>query len=440
MERGPLPSGSLLSFRVAVVRDAAIVHREGGKTAATLDDAIATLRARSGELDVVVIDEATLADVLILVYESVPSASLEEMAERRRGGEDGTRAVHVLAPRDTGAIGWLDAAGVAPLRLEFPPRYVGDTSREADFWDAVAHRSRLAADLRERHVAPATVDDLRLALDDLANDLQRNADFARLGLYAVGFTTLTVHAIGGGQVITIVQYALFALAIAAYAVIRSRAFASRHQDYRTIAEALRVHAVWREIGLDARLDASYLAMQQTELAWIRDVLRVATAIDRERPAVTPDPNVVETWIAGQVDYFRRAATRNARERARFGLAMEVLGYGALATGIAAFALSIFTGGRSLLDGLLGGVTIWAIGAAFLCRELVRDRMIAENVNRYQRMFFVFERALDVVRDARDRRLVGAVAHQLGVVALSEHADWLFTQRERPIVLPPAVPR
>jgi hypothetical protein len=55
------------------------------------------------------------------------------------------------------------------------------------------------------------------------------------------------------------------------------------------------------------------------------------------------------------------------------------------------------------------------------------------------MFFVFDRAREVLKADPQQQMALEVAAALGRAALTEHGDWLLLQRERPIALPPGGP-
>jgi hypothetical protein len=63
-----------------------------------------------------------------------------------------------------------------------------------------------------------------------------------------------------------------------------------------------------------------------------------------------------------------------------------------------------------------------------------QRNYAAKARRYQRMFIVFDRAKTKLQELGSERAAEALAviHELGREALIEHADWLLTQRDRPI--------
>ena len=73
--------------------------------------------------------------------------------------------------------------------------------------------------------------------------------------------------------ILVASWALLAGAFGISRRQRKGGDASRHQDYRALAEAWRVAFFWRALGIEAPLDTCYLRSQRGELDWIRHTLR-----------------------------------------------------------------------------------------------------------------------------------------------------------------------
>ena len=106
--------------------------------------------------------------------------------------------------------------------------------------------------------------------------------------------------------------ALLGVADAIYLVSRHRQSQSKFQDYRALAEGLRVQFYWRLAGLAHSALDFYLRKQRDELAWIREAVRAFAA--RTAPVEGADLRDLETgWIDSQRSYYARTT---ARERGR----------------------------------------------------------------------------------------------------------------------------
>jgi hypothetical protein len=102
------------------------------------------------------------------------------------------------------------------------------------------------------------------------------------------------------------------------------------QDYRAIAEGLRVQFFWRLGGSTRAVSDYYLRKQRSELRWIRDVLQVCAL--RTTPLATGDFAAVQRlWVKNQCAYYERAGRRDGLRRRRqrtIGSALVLLSLGA----------------------------------------------------------------------------------------------------------------
>ena len=91
----------------------------------------------------------------------------------------------------------------------------------------------------------------------------------------LGASAQILHSLPGkvaGILITVVLYLL----------ARKYNYENRYQDYRALAEGLRVQEAWFAAGLtNDPVDSSYLRMQQSELQWIRMALSCAYLLTRD---------------------------------------------------------------------------------------------------------------------------------------------------------------
>lgn len=100
--------------------------------------------------------------------------------------------------------------------------------------------------------------------------------------------------------------------------IRSRNYQNLHQDYRTLAEGLRVQFYWCLAGMEEFVSDYYLSKQKNELEWIRNAVK-AQAILAEpidcgglgRDRIWQQMGLVlHYWIEGQVNYYVKSSLRD----------------------------------------------------------------------------------------------------------------------------------
>ncbi len=147
--------------------------------------------------------------------------------------------------------------------------------------------------------------------------------------------------------------------------------------------------------------------------------------------------VLDHWIEGQQNYFRRAALRDEKWLNRAEQAIHAL----LCLGIA-LALAVVVIGHDLGEwahGFLVLAAVLAPAAAGVVHYQVERRALSEQKKRYERMSVLYRIASDrmsellkagAVNDAR--RLL----RDLGLEALFENADWVLLHRDRPLAVPP----
>jgi hypothetical protein len=111
-----------------------------------------------------------------------------------------------------------------------------------------------------------------------------------------------------------------------------------HQDYRTLAEGLRVQFYLRLAGLGASVSEYYLSKQKNELEWIRNAVR-ARAILAE-PSPVPQVDVIrQHWIKGQVEYYIDRSLRNRARTLLFAYLVRGFLFASLLTSAAVVAVS-----------------------------------------------------------------------------------------------------
>jgi hypothetical protein len=186
------------------------------------------------------------------------------------------------------------------------------------------------------HALPNADEHLKTTLDRLARLRRRVADqsahynnhLTRLKrlLFAVAFGSALFFALADNWDVKDVALPLpqiffgtaLGLTLAAWLVyfwFKSTAAAERCEDYRAIAEGLRVQFYWTACGSGESVASNYLQRQQGELGWIRNVISAAAfpyepnrlrfnqlSHSDQRAALQ---SIRKTWIGGQCSYFKR---------------------------------------------------------------------------------------------------------------------------------------
>jgi hypothetical protein len=255
----------------------------------------------------------------------------------------------------------------------------------------------------------------------------------------------------------VLSFIFFILAYLRSAGLKKKDEDTKYEDFRSLAEGLRVQFFWRAIGLRDSVVDYYLWKQRTELDWMRNVFRgwSVRTDDSSSPSSNKDleeflGNVGELWIEQQRKYFACAAMREQRHLD----ALERVSRSAIRTAIAAAVILLAVLVVQLVPELLR-YTNWgfcncewvdpfliviettlAVGA--LLHNYCRGLALAEHVKQYARMSRLFARASESLKDlqqAREARAMLGCLKRIGIEALSENGDWVMLHRERPLEVP-----
>lgn len=378
---------------------------------------------------------AYASDILVIVSSGIASPDLLTFADRRRTGEPppvGFRKL--LAPPDVGPYLRLDGTSVTRF---FPPRFVNDKNAESDFAAALARRNRYNLDLCR---APEPADGkplvrLRSRTATITSKLQDETRFGQHVLFFLAFVAASIQlfpfALHGQPYAPYVKFCTVILGFVIFLVVRRKNFQNRYLDYRAISEALRVQNVWTATGIAESVEESYLPMQQTDLQWIRSALRTLHFLDWRNTTGSAGAGAVLPWVIGQHEYFTTHSLTEARRKKLYTQLATAVGAFGLLVSLLSLVVQLSHATKPSPD-VLVNIGLFAAVCVAIATNYSRVRGHSENANRYQRMFFVFDRALALIKSANDDDAIRRVARELGREALAEHAEWLLLQRERPI--------
>lgn len=237
-----------------------------------------------------------------------------------------------------------------------------------------------------------------------------------------------------------------------YATVNRGKWQDRHQDYRALAEGLRVEFFWRLGGVSTSVADNYLRKQRSELDWIRIAVRnlserAATLSDVASEPATCLALVREHWVQNQSRYFARAAHRDDHELERYergikGLivASPLIALATALVGVIPSPLGEWMHHQPLVHKLLIIAVFVLAGVAGVLHTYVDKRALSQHSKQYERMATLFGLA--------DQRLTKRLAEQrwdearlilleLGKESLAENGDWVLTHRERPVDVPHA---
>jgi hypothetical protein len=221
---------------------------------------------------------------------------------------------------------------------------------------------------------------------------------------------------------------------------------TEHEDYRAMAEGLRVKFFWKAAGIKGSVADHYFGKQRSELDWIRNGFRgwnvaeggqnqetteaLDEEVERDRLAL-----VRKYWIDDQQKYFERAAERDLASHERLertGLVF-IAGVGLLFLILLVSRLH----GAEYPEGISIGLETLLAAAAIL--HHYDNRMAyAEHAKQYRRVAALFAHGSELLGrflERRDYENAAICVKQIGDEALTENGDWVLLHRERPLEMP-----
>ena len=229
--------------------------------------------------------------------------------------------------------------------------------------------------------------------------------------------------------------------------LRENEVENRFQDYRVLAEGLRVQCALLEAGLDVDASTRYGDAGDGNLSWVLRAIDVAYVTYALTAPPSPPRSFLERarhspWLVDQRAYYERAAARNRNNARRANQAA-----------VRWLRCSITAGVLVALDGLLHFVhpvrlfgdaddriqsaIVLALGLTGTVAAIVKGKSSLRGfgvlATRYAAMFATFDRAFrrlaeaDVADDAATAIFVG-----LADAALVESAQWHSSERSRPL--------
>jgi len=235
------------------------------------------------------------------------------------------------------------------------------------------------------------------------------------------------------------------LAILVRLIAGKRALDTEHEDYRAMAEGLRVKFFWKLAGIKESVADHYFGKQRSELDWIRNGFRgwnAAESRPSHQESDLPEADwsnrlafIRKYWIDNQQQYFDRAAERNAR----YHEWIERFGIGAML-------------GVVILGGVLGYLRLhrpeypepisiafeMTLALAAILHHFNNRMAFAEHAKQYRRMAALFAHGSALMGkflQRGDYTNAKICAKQVGDEALTENGDWVLLHRERPLEMP-----
>jgi hypothetical protein len=250
-----------------------------------------------------------------------------------------------------------------------------------------------------------------------------------------GISISLIHAMDTSAWVLIVYYGGYAAAIGLIVWQHMTGRQSRHEDYRSLAEALRVQFFWMAAGLTDLAADKYLRKQADEMIWIRDALSECAlypntlGLTASRASEASGGfDFAREWVKGQKKYFgNRARILESRQRAFRYFALTASAVGVIAPLAKLLRLPLD------YDHASRAAAFISLVLAGLAWDYIERRGFMQEARQYTRMFALFRDAeRDLGRFVQNMNFVSSeeIIRELGCEALAENGDWLAMHRER----------
>lgn len=233
-------------------------------------------------------------------------------------------------------------------------------------------------------------------------------------------------------VATVLYIVTMAVVLLVSQLARRWGIEDRFFDYRGLAEGLRVAIFWRMGGVDRKVSCNYLTHHAGLVSWIREAFKSMETVSSSHPQIsTPSGEfrdlLEQRWLRAQATYFDHRT-----------LQMRKLHKRLVVISTCGFVLSLVVGACKALHNVAGFeeniIPLGAFGvliAVGLAAAYYKDKKrYAALCNRYTLSAELYKRAAQRLSSGEYSR--DAVVLQIGREALNENADWLWTQRSRPL--------
>ena len=210
----------------------------------------------------------------------------------------------------------------------------------------------------------------------------------------------------------------------------------RYEDYRALAEGLRVQAFWHLGNVHDSAADHTLAHQRCGLGWVKIYLRLLHLRAMATQVSGRQPLVVQHWVDDQAGWFTDKTTAAKKDVALFTWASRFLFYAGLICGAVLLwhAYSPFERCFLIDSGLLKVCLSFLPVAAGVVKFYLEFSGKENLATQYERMSLIFKRAQSHLRRATPAQ-VPMILFELGRKALDENGTWLLMNREREVKLP-----
>jgi hypothetical protein len=233
---------------------------------------------------------------------------------------------------------------------------------------------------------------------------------------------------------------------------KGKRYEYKHEDYRALAEALRVQFFWKLTGVDEEVADHYLQKHKGELEWIRYAIRAWSiqACGELLANASSYELGLKYWVNDQRDYFKRRCREDRKKLDRYHrwskilliLGWSVAGVFLLHEIFLPFWVRMEILSPSAYHGVIFSI-ITFLAVATAIQGYTEKTVLSEESKQYEVMAKLYILASEKLsRSLRndDLNATKQLFREIGKEALIENGDWLLLHRARPLDVPIVEPK
>ena len=361
--------------------------------------------------------------------------------------------VHIATPRISNPVPAGEPFCVERLFPRFSDKAL-DFSGEYD--RVLAHIETYNADVLDIGNGIAIAEPGSQALQPLTEHLSKKYQRRTYGMIAgmlamVFLAVVSFNLYTGGMATSLGMVAAYIVILLAtftlYRFSQKRAWQDRYQDYRSLAEAMRVSTFWTRAGINASVAEEVERMQRGEIDWLPIAIRALTepwCRSAHKVDVAALDTVFKDWVADQAAWYAgRVAQKKRYSAYTRSCATMLFLFGGAATLVVAL-WPVMAQDQNLKHYILFASGLLA-GLSGIATYYADKRGWTEEVQEYDRVGALFARARHKMAALLGAPLLSPEAstrirvmlYDLGREALRENINWRNMHRQRPIKLPHA---
>jgi len=244
---------------------------------------------------------------------------------------------------------------------------------------------------------------------------------------------------------------ILVLGMIVFLIAKRKEFDRKHEDYRAIAEGLRIQYYWLLNNINANVSDHYLHKHTGELEWIRQCIRNIQIINNLDPPITminseKNQSIADkssiSWINGQLDWFKKKSKGFEIKNNKFEKTSNIFFLVGMSFAVILLLMKIFfSPDDSILtikESYFHHIFVVIIGTSVAIMAALRgysDKMSFSEISKqYSRMSNIFNSAQKRIQ-FKDINYNKNILYYLGKEALIENGDWLLMHRAHPIEPP-----